>query len=470
MASGCGGADPAENGSGGGGASSSGSGPATTNHDFDTATPIELNGPSTRSALVDTATKDFFKFAGKAGQTILIGAFAQLLYANSSGGDPAIIDVVVTLFDANKKQLARNDDMWPTESLDSQLFTVLPADGDYYVSVEDCHSAFDTCGKDDVSTLDYELIVAELNKLRFPDVVEGVEPNDTDMTSKLLPYKVPMGNMAGSYGFYIVNGLFAGSSDIDAFSLSIPADTKALPNQRPHANFWLQPISPEGNGATANAKVWLADAADLQRPIALIDQTNHGDDKSMTGGSVELSVPVQVGHQYYLFAQHAGGASTPATDFYFMTHFVGSYAYEPRQLEKSPDANDTLATAEQLTKPQSFVDGLYFLDGDISVAGTDVDHYGMAVSAGAKGVSLGCEAQRAGSGLRGAKFSLLKADGTPLSPDSSVTEAANTEAVLAGEKTIPLAAGETSIILKVEAASQDPAVSGTYYHCFIRTR
>jgi hypothetical protein len=462
---GCGGEPSKPDGSGGGGGTPPAMKPATTNHDFATATPIEINGDPTNSALVDTKTKDFFKFTGKAGEKILIGVFAQALEGGSNGFDTSIADVVVTLFDANKNQIAQDDDLWPTESVDAQLFTMLPADGDYYLTVEDCHSAFDRCGQDNVSTFDYAVLIADLDKLLFPNVIENTEPNETDVTSKVVPYKLPMGSKTGNYGFYIINGAFADNKDIDAFSLTIPADTRVAVNQRPHANFWLQPMSQNGDGSTANAKVWLVDAADMAKPvIALADQTNYS--PSETSLPLGLSVPVELGHQYYVFVQHADGASNPATDFYFMTHFVGSYDAET--LEKSPDANDTIATAEPATMTMGFTPGQYFFDGNISVAGTDVDHYIMDVTQGAKTMFLLCNAQRSGSGLRGAKFSLLKADGTPLGANSSMTEVANADATLIKDNAVLIPAGETKVILKVEAASQDPAVTGTYYHCHAR--
>lgn len=471
-----GGGPPDEDGEGGSGAvssthatSSSGSTsmmPATTNHDFATATEITINADPTESVLVDTATKDFFKFTGKAGEKVLIGVFAQALDRTGSGFDGTLADPVVTLFDANKNQIAQNDDDWPNESLDPRLFTRLPADGDYYVTVEDCHAAFqDFCGPDTVSTFDYALLIVDLDKLVFPDVVEATEPNETDTAAKVVPYKVPMGGKPGSYSFYIINGTFADTKDIDAFSLTVPADTKVAANQRLHANFWLQPTSKDGDGSTSNAKVSIVDAADVTKPvIALADQTNYS--PSVTSLPLGLSVPVEPGHQYYVFVQHAGSTSTPLTDFYFMTHFVGSY--QPETLEKSPDANDTIATAEPVTTISGFTPGQYFFDGNISVAGTDVDHYSMSVTPDAKKALLLCDAQRVGSGLRGATFSLLKADGSPLGANSSVTEVANADAALLGDKAVPIPPGETKVILKVEAASQDPAVTGTYYHCHVR--
>jgi hypothetical protein len=451
-------------------ATSSGSGSGTTNHSFETATSIDINGATaTQAALVDTGTKDYYKFTGQAGEKVVIAAYAQLLSETSNGFDPTIADTVVTLFDASMKQLAANDDMWPDDSTDAQLFTVLPADGDYYITVGDCHSAFGAlCGTDSVGTLDYAVFIGDVDKLNFPEVVEGTEPNETEATSALVTYKQP-GTTAGQYTIDIIDGSFQDATDIDAFSFTIPADTVVAPNQRAHANFWVQPIlSDNGNGSTANTKVWVVDAANPAVHIAEADQTNYKDSHDATSGPLDLSVPVQPGKQYYLFAQRAAGVSTPPTDYYFILHFIGSH--DPGPLEKSPDANDTPATAEVLTTPTGYRDGVYFVDGDISVAGTDVDHYLVDVPSGSTNAVLFCSAARAGSGLRDAKFSLLKSDGTPLSASSSLTEVANADKFLGGSSAVPIPAGQTKIVLKVEAASQDPNVSGTYYRCTLVLR
>jgi hypothetical protein len=68
-----------------------------------------------------------------------------------------------------------------------------------------------------------------------------------------------------------------------------------------------------------------------------------------------------------------------------------------------------------------------------------------------------------GSGLRNAKFSLLKADGvTALGANNVFSEVANKE-LPALKVAIP--AGTAKIVVKVETGSQDPNVTGNYYRC-----
>jgi hypothetical protein len=47
------------------------------------------------------------------------------------------MDLVITIFDSSKTQIAQNDDPFPRDTQDSKLYTVLPEDGDYYIKVEE---------------------------------------------------------------------------------------------------------------------------------------------------------------------------------------------------------------------------------------------------------------------------------------------------------------------------------------------
>jgi len=124
--------------------------------------------------------------------------------------------------------------------------------------------------------------------------------------------------------------------------------------------------------------------------------------------------------------------------------------------------NDAPATAEALTpKPNANGGFSHFVDGDIVAAPADVDHYVVDVT-GTK-ISVACSGWRYGSGLRGLKATVLKGDGTAMA-GAAQTET-ETKNVFINAVTIP--AGETQLVVKVEAASQDPLVTGTYYRCGI---
>lgn len=460
---GTGGGGTAGGGTAGGG--TGGAGGAAGNHDFASATPVDVNAQTaTAAALVDATTKDFYKFTGKAGDRLTFIVKAQGLVANNTGNDDTIIDPVVTLWDSQQNQIAQDDDAWPRFGRDPQLFTILPADGDYYVSIEDCGSAFgpNNCAPPDgILTFDYELNVVTTDKLNAPEVWAGSSQDGTTAKAVPIAYAVPSGGTPGGYGIYILDGAFKAAGETHVFSFTPPKDTTVDPTQRPHAELWVQPISSNnGDGSTANVNVWIVDSLDLATTIASVDQKNYSDGDSQTSAPIAMSVPVELEHEYFVFMQSEASPAVPATDFYFAEHYVGGFYYG--QLEANPDANDDLAKPETLTTPANATAGAYFVDGDISKAGTDVDNYELTVPADANTVSLYCSAQRAGSGLRGFQATVLGADGKTIL--ANATEVANAEMSASQKK---VAVGTTKAFLQVSAATQDAAVAGTFYHCTV---
>lgn len=442
--------------------SSTGTGGAPGNHSFDTASPIELNDAngSTPDTLVDaTDTKNFYKFTGMAGQRITIVANAQSL-AGTDGDDNTVTDPVVTLYDANKVQIAQNDDQWPRFGRDSQLFITLPADGEYYISVEDCNTAFPGAGcapSDEVVTFDYEIFVYEVQYLVAPEVFEGTGANDDLGTAIDVPYAIPSGGTPGNYGLYIFDGGFSSASDTDYFSFTPPLDTTVDASQRPHAEFWVQPIGPDnGDGSTSNIVLTITD--DQGNPIAEVDQKNYSNAPG-SNSPIAASVPVVLGNKYYASVSVSGTATKPATDFYFFSHFVGSFYYGT--LETDDVGNNLPATAEPIATPPNVSTAAFFVDGDIFPAGVDVDWYSLTIPAGSTMANIFCDAQRNGSGLRGAKFGIYDDKNTKL---GEYVEKANADNSLT---MVNIPANTAKLLLKVEAASQDPIVNSGFYHCTV---
>lgn len=449
--------------------SSTGTGGGASNHDFATATDIEVNAmQNTPGELADAdTTTDYYKFPGKAGQRITVVVNAQSLAPNGDGNDPSIVDVVVTLFDANKQQIAQNDDSWPRFSTDAQVFTVLPADGDYYIAIASCNTVFPSggCGvAGDITSLQYDFFVNDVAQITTPEVNEvtapNKEPNDDKSVASTFTYAVPMGAKVGQYGFYDIDGSFKDGADVDVFELKLPADVEFDAAQRVHAEFWVQPITANnGTGAAANAVYSLTDANGVV--LAEADQKNYSSSDSPTSGPINLSVPVEAGKTYYLFVKHPGGASDPVKDFYFVKHFVGSFYYG--QYEGAVDANDTFDKAQALTSPA--MTNNFYVDGDLLPAG-DVDFYSFDTTGKTK-VSLLCDAQRAGSGLRNATFTLTDTSGNVLVPGKSVlSEKADQDVVLVGPTAVTLPANTKMVLLKVEG-TQDATVTSSFYHCSI---
>jgi len=108
--------------------------PALSKHNsFDTALPITIGADATDEELAPTGEVDYFTFEGKKGDAVLIDIFAQ-----EKAFEKTAIDTVMTLFDKDQKQIAENDDPTPRTTNDSAIFTILPADGTYYITVQEC--------------------------------------------------------------------------------------------------------------------------------------------------------------------------------------------------------------------------------------------------------------------------------------------------------------------------------------------
>ena len=77
-----------------------------------------------------------------------------------------------------------------------------------------------------------------------------------------------------------------------------------------------------------------------------------------------------------------------------------------------------------------------------------------------------CGSRRGGSGLVNLKATLLEDNGTPL-PNAELIEGTDKDAFISG---INIPMGSTSLKIKLEAESQDPAVTGNYYRCGVHFR
>lgn len=474
---GCDGGGTGGTGGGTGGGTSSSSSSTTTssssstsgdpcsggNHAFECAEPIEVSSMSgaTAGTLVDAdTTKNFYKFTGTKGDRVVAIADAQGL-AGTNGDDNTVIDPVLTIYDANKVQISQNDDQWPRFGRDSQLFTVLPSTGDFYLVVEDCNTAFPGAGcapPGEVLTFDYEVQINKTDAVVAPEF-NAAEPNDNQGAAIAITYT----KTNNTYGTVLVNGSFGAAADNDYFTFTAPADTTVDASGRAHAEIWAQPIGADnGDGSTVNTKIQIIDDM-TQAVIAEIDQANHSN--GGTNSPVHMSVPIALDRKYYMVFLPSGTPSKPDTDYYFTQNFVGSFYYGEYENEVVAGGNDTVATAQALTTPMMVTSHAVFVDGDLDFA-NDVDIFSYAVPAGDTLVSIFCDAQRQGSGLRGAKFTLLDGAGNPIT-GGSFTEAANKDGFLTD---VQMPANTTTVYLKVEATLAPSAtVEGRYYHCTLVT-
>lgn len=474
-AAGCGGGgETATGGSGGGtggGATTSSSGTITTtvtssstsssgntggggNHSFDTAAPMAV-GDLVDGDLYPTGAVDYYSFPGKAGQAVTIFTQAQ---GSSSPFDPVWVDTVVTLYDANQKQIAENNDAIPRRSGDSELITVLPADGTYYVKVQECWSwagaPASTClGVADKDATNYSLGIVEMDPTQDGTVKDEEKGNDaTNATA--------MTYAMASSGYYlsVLYGTYTSATDVDVYSLTLPSDyVTVTAGARALVEFWVLPPGKSADGSTTPVgKVYLVDPADPTKHVAEVNGPDHKDE-------IFMWPPVDLSKEYWLFVEHPATAAG-TNDFYVALH--GGGVSNPVEVDDT--ANDTPAGAES-PQDEPDADGHhYYVDGDIGNGAADVDYWKVPVGAATQ-IAVACSAQRGGSGLRG--FKAIVADpGDGMSAPTPLYQAVESATSDAGTAYLDIPAGVTNLLVKMSAASQDPNVTSSFYHCGIHLR
>jgi hypothetical protein len=178
--------------------------------------------------------------------------------------------------------------------------------------------------------------------------------------------------------------------------------------------------------------------------------------------AASLAVPLSLGKPYYLVVKHPATAAG-SNDFYFQLRTFG----DSNPLEAETTSQNNQPAGAEALMAVAYADGStsYFIEGDLLPAGTDVDHFSVAVPPSMAGViNVACAAQRSGSGLRGLTATVLDSLGTPVGGPASASEAAASDLLVS---TLPVPIGATSRIIKLEAASQAPDVLSAFYRCGI---
>jgi hypothetical protein len=420
------------------------------------ATPITVGGAAIGGTLGNPSTaKDSYSFAGTKGEAIVVTATAQ---TGSNQFDPTYPNLVVTLFDSTQTIVAQDDDPWPRLTTDPTLYTVLPSTGTYTLVVDDCNAAFGTgCSSPgQITHHAYTVQVADVGGAAA--IHEG---SGTGMSgAATVAYVKPSGQSV--YGLSLLYGLFQTATDQYFFSFTPPADANVPAGSRARAGFWVIPSgASDGNGSTASpGTVYVLDPTDVSGDhLSQVDDTAYGTERSATGGPAAISVPVQIGHQYYLVVEHSSAAEG-SNDFFFVNHVAGSLSTSAPQLETA--GNATAATAQALSAIAN-ADGTtsFAVDGNMATPG-QAAWYGLALPAGVTKIAGACVGARAGSGVRGLTYQLLRSDGT-------TSIATQTESTTTDQSIPPTAlpAGATSVLLQVNSSSQSATVSDTSYVCRI---
>ncbi|MFO0548272.1 MAG: pre-peptidase C-terminal domain-containing protein [Polyangiaceae bacterium] len=414
-----------------------------------TATPMDAaNGAFQGSGDLDPAQTDvdFFSFDGTAGP-ILIATDAK------PDADPfadGYIDLVVTLFDANGNQIAQNDDPFPRFTQDSEIYTILPTDGKYFVKVEEfCEFAGAVTGCDQayfdaITETAFAVSAIPLDPAQNSVVEETNEPNDAVANATPMEYE-PVSGMAGSYYLSVAYGDYMDQTDKDSIAFTIPADEAVDVGTRLSASFALPAPGTDGNGSARNPGVIEILDATGTTVLSRFDMSSEPNDPNR----VELSVPVIPGGTY-LFRNTAGPAAAGGSmPFYYVLHSTRN----GNPLETAEATNNVQATAEALTQASGVQS--YFVEGDLGAG--DVDHFLLDVL-DAK-ISITCAGARMGSGLQNLKATVLNASNSMVI--GSASESISTDLLLQDAAVN----GATQVVVKLEKSGQDATNTGTAYRC-----
>ncbi len=402
-----------------------------------------------------TGDVDFYWFTGKKGDLVQLQIVAQ---GTLNAFKDDAIDTVITLLGPDQKVYAMNDDPSPRTNNDSTLFTILPADGKYYVRVEECSTWLATaenvpsgaaCAKPiDKDVSSYTLYFVILDGKTYPTAKDAETGNDAKSANEVV-YKQ---NDKGQYQAPVVYGYFTDASDVDVFAVKLPSEFKLVDGKRPTLAFETFAAGPLGNGSTTTpGLVSVANAATPTDWLAQADFTVDADE-------VDLSMPATMDANYLLYVPHKGDKKG-TNDFYILVHSF----YNGNPVEQKEKDNDKLAGAEVLVNGAA--EGAlprYYIEGDL--ADKDVDYFSFSVKdvpATATSVFVTCSGQNSGSNLRGLTASLEDKDSASLGSGSETNKKK-----LAIEKVL-IPKGAQTLYLKLSVDSHEAKISGNYYRCGI---
>jgi hypothetical protein len=364
--------------------------------------------------------QDYYTFEGTEGQWL------QFVTEANPDDDPALVDTVITVFDADGNQLAENDDSQPRVNTDSEITTRLPATGTYYVLVQE-YSTW--VGDPDEGQRDftYTLTVGELNVDAAAVNVDG-EAGDDLASAQALSEQTGTGG-----SFSLIAGDFDAADDIDVYTLTIPDGDAA------GYSVYYMADGPQGNGSTTTpGSMWItsADGTEIIARVSLSDTDQ-----------LNPSLPPGT---YQLFVSAPG--TTGSNDFYVLKAFRGGD--NPAEIQETE--NNDITTPELVTIEGSPPSGFLLA----TLGDGDVDHFAIEMQDGEL-VTVACGSRTSGSGVVDLTATLLDSTGT-------MTLATSTETAIDGafieDQAVP-AAG--TYILRLTKALQDADVTGTWVRCGI---
>jgi hypothetical protein len=402
-----------------------------------------------------TGDIDFYKFEGKKGQLVTLNLYtSQTLQGinNHDQGD-VIIDTILTLYGPDKAEIMYNDDRGDTVgNNDSGITTMLPADGTYYFSVQECQTWINdhpksgsTClGDSDKEDVDYKVTVETADPVKHPSYNPEQEPNETTAQATVVKFeKSANPNAKGAYYANLLYGTYSATSDVDVFKITLPKDA---PVSMGRATLYIEGdqagSNGAGNGSTAGPGIATL-SSDATPVIATADLAK-----------ASLGVPVVLGETYYLTLKH-DSAKPGAFDFYVITQSQGG----SNPVEKADATNDSKDAAEVLSYEKNTTYKGFYVAGNIGNGGKDVDWYSLTVGSDATGNDFNLYCFTSGSGVQGLNVELTEADGTP------VVGFKATQADGSVKSTGTKVKASSKYLVKVSASGQSSTVASDHYTC-----
>jgi hypothetical protein len=442
----------------GGGGFAGGVGPCG-GESFGDAQPINVNA-TLMGELLPSYTPNYYAFTGQKGEILDIEVHAQLLDAqNPAPFDPTYIDTVVSLYDATQNKIAENDDTPEGGSNDSDLFTVLPADGTYCLRVEDCWAwapeSGKTCALPKIKPhSNYDLQIYAKTSALGNVVVEPI-PDPGNGPTSAIPLKYEQ-SPDGSYYRTDVIGYFDDATDVDFYSFQIPANVPVNPGYRLTATFLALAAGSSQDGSTEPIGPVTIEDMTGATVLAQVDGALGGENPAVGG---EIHMPASAGTPYLLVVGR-NDTNVGSHDFYVLFNEVGG----SNPVETG--GNNTMATAETLMPvPGPNGDFDAYIEGNLAAAPGEQDWFRVPVPPALPStatVLLSCAAQSYGSGLRGLKATMYHDDGQPQDFLGSAIEPMSGPLMI---NPVAVPQNASAIVFSVMADEQDPTVTGTYYEC-----
>jgi hypothetical protein len=396
------------------------------NGTMETARAVRVGDfPGALDTIDGPSDKDFFSFAGTAGQWVSIRS------TDTSGF--SVSDTVLTLFDPDRRAIAQNRYVASLvgENVLARIVTRLPATGTYWVSASDSHAPDAANGFTQV----YRLSVVDAAAI--DGYVVDAEPSSgpTDAT----PIQFHHWDIAGSaIDDAFVLGDFSSGADVDVFSFEIPVGAARLLNAQ------VDPSFATGDGATVPpGRIWVTDEAGLTT-IGRIDNST---------GQASL-VPALGAGKHLLWVAHPETAAT-ANDFYVIRAMLA-----PENDSVTASAGSTLTDAKSLPVQADGNGGTglsaYFLTNVDSSAGSYFEFDGKAGLT----ASVYCSSARDGSGVVGLRVSARD------EADSVLGEASETrDAALSLDGVVVPESGR--LFLRMTKDTQLADVAGSWVRCVV---